>query len=371
MSVPPDEGLAIAEALVASGRWEAARAALAPLLAAAPQDAQALALMIRTLRALGEREAAISAARALLSTTPDDPYALRLAALVLIDMGWVDEAIGLAHRAVERDPLNARNHLALARAWAESSRPEADQNHLGAAREAVRLAPESPDAHVQVGAALAAAGDAAAARNAYREALRIDPDSSAALNNLAVLDLRAGSPADASRMLAASLRADPHGRIARRNLDAVALTVVNRVGWWLLLAPIPALLVGTAGRHAFALVLAGLAVLGLPALVLRWWMALTRGQRAHLRTLPRRVRWTVWLWPGFTLIAASLALVTAALGASLSTVQLGLYLTVVLYAAVLRALALVSRRGWAVVRGGNAERLGRLRGAPPSAPPPD
>ena len=57
----------------------------------------------------------------------------------------------------------------------QSARPEAISRQLEAAREAVLLDPVSPDAQVQIGTALAANGEPAAARAAYREALRLDP----------------------------------------------------------------------------------------------------------------------------------------------------------------------------------------------------
>ena len=113
------------EALVAAQRWDAARAALGEALAASPDDPRLLGLLVRTLRAQGSRQEALDASQRMLAISPQDPYALRLATLVLLDVGWVDEAIGLAVRAVEVDPGNAANHLALSRAWAESARPEA------------------------------------------------------------------------------------------------------------------------------------------------------------------------------------------------------------------------------------------------------
>ena len=119
---------------------------------------------MRTLRAQGARQEALDASQRLLALTPQDPYALRLGTLICLDVGWVDEAIGLARRAVERDPGNSANHLALSRAWAGSTRPEAVANQLAAAREAVLIDPNSTDAQVQIGAALAADGDVDAAR---------------------------------------------------------------------------------------------------------------------------------------------------------------------------------------------------------------
>ena len=144
---------ALPEALVAAQRWDAALTAVSSGLARTPDDPRLIGLLVRCLRGLHRRQDAVDAAQRLLSVSPQDPYAYRLATLVLLDMDWVDEAIGLARRAVALDPATAANHLALSRAWAASTRPEARAEQLGAAREAVLLDPHSADAQVQIGAA--------------------------------------------------------------------------------------------------------------------------------------------------------------------------------------------------------------------------
>lgn len=335
------------EALVAAQRWDAALQAISPALAADPADSRLLGLLLRTLRALGRRHEAVDAARQLLSLTPHDPYALRLATLALLDVGWVDEAIGLATRAVALDPLTSANHLALSRAWAQSPRPNSVRNNLAAAREAVLLDPTSPDAHVQIGVALAAGADIDAARAAYRNALRLDPGNAAALNNLAVLDLQAGAHDAAARNLAAALAADPQGTVARHNLDAVAIRMLRRVGWWLALAPIPALVAAAQDRPGPARALGALALLGLPLLVLRWWRALTPGQRTNLRSMPSRVRARSWVWPGVTAVAGTWALARALVRPeSVSGGMVAGYLVVVGYLAMFRIVAAVMRPSW-------------------------
>lgn len=346
MTIPADP-YTLPEALVAAQRWDAALQAITPALAADPQDARLLGLLLRTLRGLGRRRDAIDAAQRLLTLTPDDPYALRLATLALLDVGWVDEAIGLAARAVALDPHNAANHLALSRAWAQSPRPESVRNQLAAAREAVLLDPGSPDAQVQIGVALAAAADIDAARAAYRCALQLDPGNSAALNNLAVLDLQAGAHDAAARHLAAALAADPHGTVALRNLDAVAIRILRRVGWWLALSPIPALVAAAEGWTVPARVLGLLALLALPLLALSWWRALTPGQRTNLRSMPRRVRARSWVWPGVTAVVGAWALGNALLRPDrVSWALVAGYLVVIGYLALFRFIAAVVRPSW-------------------------
>lgn len=337
----------LAEALVAAQRWDSALQVITPALAADPGDSRMVGLQVRTLRALGRRREAVDAAQRLLMQTPNDPYALRLATLVLLDVGWVDEAIGLAGRAVALDPANAANHLALSRAWAQSPRPGAVRLQLDAAREAVQLDPNNADAHVQIGVALAADADIEAARAAYRNALQIDPGNSAALNNLAVLDLQSGAHDAAARNLAAALAADPQGAIARRNLDAVAVRMLRRVGWWLLLAPVPALLAAVLDHPGIARLLAAGALLGLPLVTLNWWQALTPGQRTNLRSMPKRVRAASWMWPALTAILGGLALlVILAVPGRVDSQVLAAYLVAVAYLALFRFIAAVMRPGW-------------------------
>lgn len=330
---------ALAEALVAAERWDAARTAIGEALAREPDEPRLLGLLVRTLRAQGARPQALDASRRLLSVTPEDPYALRLATLVLLDVNWVDEAVALATRAVEFDPTNSANHLALSRAWASSARPEAIAHQLAAAREAVLLEPNSVDAQIQIGVALQADGEPEAAREAYREALRRDPGNTPALNNLAVLEMEVGSPAAAARWLADALAVDPQGKSARHNLDALAVLVARRAAAWLLVAPMPALIAAGAGQAVLARVLAGLAVVGVPLVGLRWWRAMTAGQRRALRGLPRRLRRRTWIWPGIATVAGGWALLRSALTPdSVRSVEVVGYGLVVVYLWLLRAL---------------------------------
>lgn len=353
-----DDPWSLPEALVAAERWEPALEAISAALARRPQDARLLGLLVRTLRGLRRPADAVTAARGLLTAAPQDPYAFRLATLVLLDVGWVDEAVGLAARAVALDPAGPANHLALAQAWGSSNRPGAVARQLAAAREAVALAPNSPDAHVAIGVALAADGDPQAARLAYLEALRLDPNHPAALNNLAVLALDAGAPEDAARHLAAALAADPHGPTALRNLDAVALRVIRRLEWWMALAPVPALALAAAGQVGAARVLGLLALLALPAVLLRWWRALTAGQRTHLRALRRRVRRGTWAWPVAAGLLGGTALVRASFGAPRPIEVVG-YALVVGYLLLLRSSATMGRRGWRPTLAGWRVRLRR------------
>ena len=283
--------------------------------------------------------------------------------LICLDVGWVDEAIGLAKRAVERDPGNSANHLALSRAWASSTRPEAVANQLAAAREAVLIDPNSTDAQVQIGAALAADGDVDAARVAYFEALRRDPGNTAALNNLAVLEMQSGSAAEAARHLASALAANPQGVSARRNLDALAVLIARRAGRWMLLAPFPALVAAAAGLDTVARILAILALVSLPTVGFRWWRALTGGQRQALRGLPRRMRARTWFWPIVAALVGGGAVVMAVFlpSAVTSTMVVG-YLAVMTYLLLVGALVSTPARVLRARAAGRSSDVGRMLG---------
>jgi tetratricopeptide (TPR) repeat protein len=353
----------VPEALVAAQRWDSARSAIGEALAANPDDPRLVGLLVRTLRAQGARQEALDAGQRLLGLTPQDPYALRLATLTCLDVGWVDEAIGLAGRAVARDPGNAANHLALSRAWASSNRPEAVAHQLAAAREAVLLEPNSVDAQIQIGAALAAEGDVEAARTAYHEALRRDPGNTAALNNLAVLEMESGSAAEAARYLAAALAANPQGVTARRNLDALAVVVARRVGRWLLMAPFPGLVAAALGFEPVARALGLLALVLVPAVGWRWWRALTTGQRTALRGVLRRMRARNWVWPvvaGF--VGGAAVVMTVGFPGSVTPSVVAGYLAVMAYLLLVGALVGTPARVLRARAAGRSADVGRMLG---------
>lgn len=356
---------AVPEALVAAQRWDSARSAIGEALAANPDDPRLVGLLVRTLRAQGARQEALDASQRLLALTPQDPYALRLATLACLDVGWVDEAIGLAGRAVARDPGNAANHLALSRAWASSSRPDAVAHQLASAREAVLLEPNSVDAQIQIGAALAAEGDVPAARAAYLEALRRDPGNTAALNNLAVLEMQSGSSAEAARYLAAALAANPQGITARRNLDALAVLVARRAGRWMLVAPFPGLVAAAVGLDPLARVLGVLALVLLPAIGWRWWRALTRGQRTALRGVLRRTRARTWVWPVIAgLVGGSAVVMAVGFPESVTSSMVAGYLLVMAYLLLVGALVGTPVRVLRARAASRSSDVGRMLGGP-------
>jgi Flp pilus assembly protein TadD len=86
------------------------------------------------------------------------------------------------------------------------------------AREAVRLEPKSPEAHVALGLAAGALGREAEAGLSFREALRVSPDHPDALFYLGAVELRAGRAAAAAAILEKLVAAAPEYPRGRETL---------------------------------------------------------------------------------------------------------------------------------------------------------
>ena len=161
--------------------------------------------------------------------------------------------------------------------------------------------------------------------------------------------------------LAAALAANPQGVAARRNLDTLAVVIARRAGRWLLLAPVPALVAAASGYDLAARVLALLAVAGIPVAGVRWWRALSAGQRRAMRGLTRRVRPAAWAWPVGSAVVGGWALVRAGVWPEWVTMgQLVIYLLVMMTLIMVRAASstpLRTRRARAARRSSDVGRV--------------
>ncbi len=134
--------------------------------------------------------------------------------------------------------------------------------------------------------------------------------------------------------------------------------MLRRVGWWMLLAPVPALVAAALDAPVAMWLLGAGAVLALPLVGLRWWRVLTPGQRRHLRGLPRRIRWTTWVWPAAAACLGSFALLIVATSGAMVTAEVTTgYLIVVFYVALLRLVTAVLRPSWRAEVAARWERL--------------
>ena len=101
--------------------------------------------------------------------------------------------------------------------------------HLGRAREAaahfeasLRLKPESPVAHFNLGTALTVTGRLDEAIGHYRQALQLRPDYALAHNNLGNVLVRVGNPSEALRHFREAIRLDPENADVHYNVGSVS-----------------------------------------------------------------------------------------------------------------------------------------------------
>jgi hypothetical protein len=136
--------------------------------------------------------------------------------------------------------------------------------------------------------------------------------------------------------------------------------MLGRAGWWLVLTPLPALLAAALGWDLVARAAAMAALLGTPGLLLRWWRALSSGQRRHLRSLPGRLRRRTWVWPVVAMLVGLVGLAAPLLTpAQVTTATVRGYALVVVVLSVIRLLVATMRPAW---RAEVAARWARLGG---------
>ncbi|MFI6225569.1 tetratricopeptide repeat protein [Nocardia salmonicida] len=180
-----------AAALIDLGRFEAARAELAPVLATEPDNSDAHAQLAYSWLRSGVNAAATDAARAALRSHPGNVFAWRILALGEYGLlgervdadptaatAHADEAVRAARRCVELDPWSADSYRILATTLQHRDRDAA----LAAIDSAIEIAPENAVFHVVRGRVLwqdarTIGKRAAAGRAAIEHALRLDPDN--------------------------------------------------------------------------------------------------------------------------------------------------------------------------------------------------
>ncbi|WP_336086038.1 tetratricopeptide repeat protein [Nocardia sp. SSK8] len=184
-----------AATLIDLGRFDAARAELAPLLAAEPDNSDAHAQLAYSWLRSGENATAADSARTALRLDPDNVFAWTLLAMsehgLLADLYESDREAALRHeeaavraaeRGVELDSWSAESYRVLAIVLTHRDREAA----LAAIDTALELEPELAVLHVVRGRVLwqdtkVRSKRAAAGRAAIEEALRLDPDNVQAL----------------------------------------------------------------------------------------------------------------------------------------------------------------------------------------------
>ena len=127
--------------------------------------------------------------------------------------GKFTEAIAACRHAIDLNPNYATAHANLGRAYSDQAQRDHDQAQLDCAtsafRDAVRLFPDSPEFHNELGCALKFKLDLDGAIAAFREAVRLRPDFADAYNNLGATLLECGLHDEAITSLRLALQITP------------------------------------------------------------------------------------------------------------------------------------------------------------------
>jgi Tfp pilus assembly protein PilF len=237
--------IALARLQLQRGEAGAAADLLGPVLAAEPDHVTALVLMTHAQLALEKPDLAHEVAARAVQHAPESAEALTALSRTLTALGRHDEAIAMAQAAVARQADNPYRHNRLAWALMEQGQGAVEAEH--AAREAVRLGPDEADFRITYAMVMKQLNLPDRARQALRDALRIDPENAIARHELAAFDVVHRNPFALRRLargvtgLVAALRADPRQEASRHLLDAalrqflvytaIIMVVFAYLGW--------------------------------------------------------------------------------------------------------------------------------------------
>jgi tetratricopeptide (TPR) repeat protein len=198
-------------------------------------------------------EASVSALRKETSISPKDPNAWMWLGIVALEKGDGDQAVqaldqaaklapdnvdilyhrGRAHlfvsndsysRMFKADPKSWRVRELLAEANAGAER------HMDAIAEyeaAIKLAPNEPRLHEELGTEYRLAGKLPEAEHAYLRELEIDPENISAQYKLGVLAIESGDPARGKSLIEGALRVKPDLRHSEYNLGRAEMLLGN------------------------------------------------------------------------------------------------------------------------------------------------
>lgn len=170
-----------------------------------------------------------------LAAMPDDANALQLMGIIRATQGRAMEAESCYRRSIAGDPAQPQVHFNLGNLLASLSRFD---EAIAAHREAIRLKPNYVEAHLGLALALSANGNHDAAEKSCRQALRIQPNYQAAKQALAAELNELGRSKDAEQILRQMLSLgvrDPGVAAALEHNLGVALKKQNRLEEALLL----------------------------------------------------------------------------------------------------------------------------------------
>jgi tetratricopeptide (TPR) repeat protein len=299
-----DRELERVEALLELGRPDEAIPRVAALVAAAPDDSRRLALLAEALLDAGRPQESLTAAQRAVAADPGSSRAHSLACAALLDLERYGEAASAAREGLRLAPHEQAHLLNLAYALAGTAEAAAAlgprrrrlvREARAAAKEAVRLDPDSADAHATLGYVASVGGPRRAAVASYRRALQIDPHHALASSNLGAIRLNTYRLHQAGLQLSAALVSDPSLEVAHQNLAVllrrglVVVTAVSVVAVFPLVAGLEVEAqtgsrtwrTGVGAAFLGLLVLAWTALRRLPLSVRRYFSVVLRRRALH------------------------------------------------------------------------------------------
>ncbi|MBO2449129.1 tetratricopeptide repeat protein [Actinomadura barringtoniae] len=306
-----DGRLRRARTLLEVGRTDRASELAAAIVADDPADADALCLLAECLSRLGDHESMLAAADRAVAADPDCEHAHRLRALALVRAERGKEAAEAAREAVRLAPDTWQGQIALAIALI--GEPGQRKAAFAACKLAIALAPDNAEPHYIQGILRQAKGNTIGAQLSYRHALRIDPQHSGALENLGRIHMRADRPVSALRHFRAAAAADPTGVAGMDHAERVMFGALNLT----MLSVLISAIVLMFGTFVAAWPIAAAAVVAVGGWWLwRAWRALPPAlQPVALDWLRSRPRFAVrvWMTGVFLLVALGCGIGSAAL----------------------------------------------------------
>lgn len=166
----------------------------------------------------GRIDAAVALYDRILAAAPDNPDALHLKGVALAQRGALDDGVALIRAAIARHGDNVDYHNNLGNLlWRAGCLDEAET----ALRRAVEVAPGHAAAHNNLGNVLEEAGRPEPALESYRRAAALDPSNSAVHGNIGILLQKIGRLDEAAVSLRRAVTLDPGSPEAHNNLGNV------------------------------------------------------------------------------------------------------------------------------------------------------
>ena len=239
-----DRGLEHAQVLLRQGRPELAERSLREHLAQVPDDAGALALLALTQVQREMYAAALDSATSAIGADPDMPLAHYVHAMALDGLGRSGPALEAAREVVRLAPDSSLGFRALTSVWASQRRWS---DVLQAADQGLALDPDDPDLINARGVALTQLGRRHEASETFVDALRMTPTHPGLLTGQGLAKLHQGRPQEAMEAFREALRIEPGNEGARFGL-VEAMKARNPLYGALLAAALAFSRLGTRGQ---------------------------------------------------------------------------------------------------------------------------